>query len=138
MANFALEVDRFCKRAKISADIASRKIALELFARVILRTPVDTGRARANWGCEIGLPWRDSTVYVDKDGTAAIGRAAAKVAAWDFRKPVYLSNTLPYIGVLEFGKEDGTPGSRQAPNGMVRVSLAEIEEWVKNALVIRL
>lgn len=47
----------------------------------------------------------------------------------DSAKPfgtVSVANNLPYIGILEFGREDGSPGSKQAPNGMVRVSISEI------------
>lgn len=68
-----------------------KKVALEVFKRIVARTPVDTGLARDSWVLS---------------GSA----------------PNYLiSNPQPYINKLEHGS------SKQAPAGMVRITLAELE-----------
>jgi hypothetical protein len=43
---------------------------------------------------------------------------------------VFITNGLPYITVLEYGRADGKPGSTQNPAGMVRVTLAELRPLV--------
>ena len=40
---FTIDLQRFAKRANADVKQAIRKITLEAFKRVILRTPVDTG-----------------------------------------------------------------------------------------------
>jgi len=114
-------------------DSFSRKIALDVFKRVILKTPVDTGCARNGWLCSISAPvvemargedWfqGQSVGGYDKSGRAAIEAAAFEVVAWEPAKvAIYLTNNLPYIQRLE----DGYSG--QSPSGMVEITLAEFD-----------
>ena len=73
------------------------------------------GNARGNWHCTIGSPFvgEDRTSTVEKI-QSTIPRRAGSV--------VYLTNNVPYIGALEYDFH-----SRQAPAGMVRVSVALFE-----------
>jgi hypothetical protein len=48
--SFALDVSRWVERAKAQPELVLRKVALDVQRRVMERTPVDTGRARAGWG----------------------------------------------------------------------------------------
>jgi hypothetical protein len=43
-AQFTLQVSNWVKKADARLDGVVRKIALEMFSRVILRSPVQTGR----------------------------------------------------------------------------------------------
>lgn len=103
-----------------------KKIAFELFKRIVEKTPVDTGRARANWSIEVGpAAPGDTTINVDPDGTATINRALDGI---DMADPsvqiIWLYNNLPYIEALENGH------SQQAPVGMVAGSLNEIQHYI--------
>ena len=106
-------------------DLAVRKIALELFSRVILKSPVDTGRFRANWQVAIGsVP--DGTLEIeDKSGTATISKADASVAGLKAGDVIYLVNNLPYALRLE----DGYSG--QAPAGMVGLTVQQFQQIVR-------
>jgi hypothetical protein len=96
-------------------DTRIRKATSEVFKNIRFMTPVDTGRARGNWHCTVGAPFsgQDAT-GTDGSIQSAIPRRAGSV--------VYLTNNVPYIGRLEYDAH-----SRQAPNGMVRVSVALFE-----------
>lgn len=101
---------------------AVRMLALEALSRIVLRTPVDTGRARGNWQAGAGSP--DATVNpvgFDKQGTATIARGAAILQAAEPDQTLYITNSLAYILPLEAGH------SGQAPAGMVGVTIAELQ-----------
>lgn len=106
-----------------------KKIAFLVLKGVVLKTPVDTGRARSNWLV---------TVNGQAQGTIEIDKLTAEQAsnfALDKGIPVInnskpfstitITNNLPYIGVLEFGSSD------QAPKGMLRVTISEIQSTFK-------
>ena len=135
ISGFAKKMGEFEKSSMDKVNTATRMIALEVFRRVILKTPVETGRARGNWQCSIGVPivamnsgddWlkgdSDAGLKYDKSGSGAIQAAADQVMSW---KPgdvaIFLTNNLPYINRLEHGY------SNQAPAGMVAITIAEFD-----------
>lgn len=97
-------------------DTQIRKSTIELFGSVIKMTPVDTGRARGNWQCTIGSPATSEIERLDKTGSSAISEVVSTVKSGTV---VWLGNNVPYISRLEYDS-----WSKQAPAGMVRVSLA--------------
>ena len=126
MGSFGLDVDKWCKGSLAKADVCSRKIVLTMFRRVVLRTPVRTGRARGNWLCTLDSPAMPTLGLAavndtDKSGRATIATITEGVQAWQAvtGRSILLTNNLPYIEELEHGY------SRQAPSGMVAVTVAE-------------
>lgn len=106
-------------------DAVVRGTLLDLSRRVILRTAVDTGRARGNWQVSYGSPEAGVLQREDKSGQATIAEVAQQTElaggnVW------FLTNNVPYISRLEF---EGW--SNQSPNGMVRVSLAELQQSIQ-------
>jgi len=80
------------------------------------------GRFRANWVVNYGSIDETITNDIDKSGAKTIAKAAEKVGAYKFEDgSVWLSNSLPYSVRLENG------WSQQAPVGMVRISLIDIQ-----------
>lgn len=145
-ADFARNVDDWTKRtdAAIAADV--RSTALDLFTRVILKTPVDTGAARNSWGVSVG-----SVSPPAPSQGGGIGAMTAAVSVAPVGGIIWLSNGLPYIRVLEYGLYPDPPKrgswvkgrrgqkghweiksvagySKQAPQGMVRLSIAEVRK----------
>ncbi len=98
-----------------------KKLAFEAFRRVILRTPVDTGRARGNWQASIGTPIGGILEITSKGFAGAAAKQFAKVKDLKPFNVIFLTNNLPYILVLEGGDH-----SDQAPQGMVSVTLQEL------------
>lgn len=134
MASFSDQLAKFAKRAGQKADLVVTKVCLDAATRVIEKTPVDTGRLRANWQATIGQPATGEVDAEDKQGRMTIQKIVgpAKLASGQI---FYLSNNLPYAVVAEYGmwpKGDGEGKvtadgySTQAPAGMVRVTMAEI------------
>ena len=120
--SFSLDLAKACEKAKGQTEIMARKVMLDLFSRVIMKSPVDTGRFRANWNVGYGSP--DTTTTNSTD--SALGKVTKEIVSAELGGKIYLSNSLPYSHVLEFGRASGKPGSLQAPQGMVRISLIEI------------
>lgn len=126
MGNFSLDVSKWCGKSLDRIDIVSRKIALEMFRRVILRTPVATGLARGNWQSTIGAPAFGALKDTDPSGRAAVARATTACLAWKAMSgaSILLTNNLPYIERLEHGHSKHGY-SKQAPAGMVAITVAE-------------
>ena len=125
--SFTLDLTKFATKANADIKLVVQKISMEAFKRIIYRTPVDTGRARANWGCTIGKPRTgEQSESTDKSGSSTTAAMMATVQGFSGDGSTFLVNNLPYIGVLEYGKADGSPGSAQSPQGMVRVTAAEM------------
>lgn len=125
--SFAIDMQQLTARAKKQADQVVQKITMELFRSVIVKTPVDTGRARGNWQCSVGvLPAGVKPDATDSTGAQAISAAATVVNKTPTGNIVYLANNLPYIRRLEYGY------SKQAPGGMVRVSAMFIANHYKD------
>ena len=101
---------------------AVRMLAFEALSRIVLRTPVDTGRARGNWNVGAGDPDRSVNIMgFDKTGMETINRVRPLLDAAGPDQTLYVTNSLPYILPLEHGH------SSQAPAGMVMVTLAELQ-----------
>jgi hypothetical protein len=105
-----------------SANEVAIILGLQIFKGIVLKTPVDTGRARANWMISEGAPVIAEAANA-KPGAAAGSIPAAtppSVSAFKGGSAIFITNSLPYIVPLEYGH------SKQAPAGMVRVTLAEV------------
>lgn len=117
----ALEAAQLELRAR--ADRACRAIALEATGRIVLRTPVDTGRARGNWQGYVGesVLKEYDLEKKDKAGTTTVNAALTSLSNFGVGKKWWITNGLPYIGVLEHGS------SKQAPTGMIAVTVKEMQ-----------
>ena len=119
--SFTLDLTRFAQKADADMTAVVQKVAMEAFKRVIFRTPVDTGRARANWGCTIGKPRTGMQVEsTDKSGAATTAAMVATVQGIKGDGSVFLVNNVPYINELE------TRCRQKSPQGMVGVTLIEM------------
>ena len=119
VGSFADQVARFEKDALRKMNLAVRKISLEIFSRVILKSPVDTGRFRGNWQVAIGSVPSGTLELDDKTGTATVSKADLKLVGAGAGDTIYLANNLPYAVRLEEGY------STQAPAGMVALTVQE-------------
>lgn len=119
--SFTADLNRYATKTKSSMGEAKQAIVFNVFGQVIKRTPVDTGRAKANWNVTEGMAGLSTDDRRDKSHLGNIGinsiRELNKITE-KFGLDI-LTNNLPYIERLEFGS------SNQAPAGMVRVTLRE-------------
>lgn len=122
---FAAEVRRWAEKAKLNKETVIRKTVVEMHASVVIKSPVDTGRFRGNWQYRPDHFAASPLDTTDRTGGATMARAAALVASTTMSGRIhYITNHLPYGITLEYG------GSKQAPNGMVRITVAEFRQKV--------
>ena len=111
-----------------------RAAGLELARRLMKMTPVDTGRARANWNASVNRPDYSTTGWFstkwDKEhkhtgfaeGKIQTATRTLKFASGD---TFFMSNGLPYIERLDQGY------SQQAAAGIVEPVLQEMKPTIK-------
>lgn len=97
------------------------KIGIDLWRGIVLKTPVDTGRARASWN----MSWDTPDGSVPPDGSYDDMPSLPNPGVTMTGETLHVSSNLHYIEYLEEGKPG--PGSDQAPQGMVKVTLEEIK-----------
>lgn len=129
------EVARVVKKAAIVADQVA-----------VTETPVDTGRARANWYVTVGKTSDDVGGFdevgerkSDARGAAnaqrSLDRATAGVAPFvagqGVRGSIFITNNVEYIGRLEEGS------SAQAPQGMTRQAVEAAAAVVRRERILR-
>ncbi|MBD5801052.1 hypothetical protein AZOA_04540 [Azoarcus sp. Aa7] len=124
MKSFSQQLSSAVVRINQQTEQAVRKVIFECFRSVILKSPVKTGRFRANWKPGIGSIPEGVINELDPSGGKTIQKVLietedAMALVMDGR-PLYIVNHVPYGLALEFGS------SKQAPSGMVRTTLAEI------------
>lgn len=126
--SFTVDLTKFANATVGQMRVVPRKIALDILRRLVMRTPVDTGRARGNWQVSVGSPAQTAVDATDKGGGATIEAAVPTVEGWDASKvAIFLMNNVPYISALEDGHSD------QAPSGMVKITLAEFDAIVDSS-----
>lgn len=126
MPGWTIPLDQLARRMRVDTETVARKLMLQLFSAVVSRSPVDTGRFRANWNVSLGVPNYETTDSTAESRSRAQVQGVMMVA---LNRVVYLSNGLPYAAKLEY---DGW--SKQAPAGMVRVTMAELDSYLRKAL----
>jgi hypothetical protein len=134
---FGLQLDDFARKVGVSGTTVAKRVGFDVFGRIVRKTPVDTGRARASWNISVNQADRSlanvqTTVKPGTTITKTLQRRSVKAAVTALQnqtlgtfqmKPgdtIWISNNLPYIVKLEEGH------SKQAPAGMVAVSIAEV------------
>lgn len=92
-------------------------VAMEAFKRIVMRTPVDTGRARGNWQISID---REPEYELDAFDDPTL-RELVNIQAARPYSTVFITNNVPYIFYLEYERR-----SSKSPEGMVEITLQEL------------
>lgn len=87
------------------------------------------GRMRANWFVTIGAASTATTEEVDPTGAQAIAAAQAALSTFKAGSTIFITNNLPYAVPIEYGHS-----TKQAPSGVVRVTLAEADAIMNKAV----
>lgn len=130
--SFSGDINKFSDRVNQAISAIVRGTSLEIYRAIVRRTPVRTGRLRANWQVQINSPAQGEINSTNAQNTIRAGET--KIKQFRVGDTVYINNNLPYAKVIEDGRI-GNKGSKQAPNGMVKVTIAEYQLIVqRNAL----
>jgi hypothetical protein len=127
MASFSLSIRNWVEKTKDRQDLVTRKIGMDVLTRVVLRSPVDKGRFRANWQVSFDTPLRGTVKADDKNGAGTIAKGHAILQGAIAGRDIWIVNNLPYAIPLEYG------WSKQAPAGMVRITVREFRAIVNKA-----
>lgn len=139
LREFTAELNTFSRKlVPEQLLLFQKKVALELFKRIIFRTPVGNpdlwshppppgyvgGRARGNWQMSFQTLNNNETGAIDPSGTGTLSSGMGSLVQAQPFGTIWIFNNVPYIIPLEYG------WSGQAPAGMVRISLAEMQAYV--------
>ena len=139
MANFGIDLKALCDKYADRLDVVARKTVLDIGTSLVLKSPVGDpalwkhkpppgyvgGRFRANWQHGFNVTPSGVVDGVDPTGAGSIESIGARIDAQSPSGIHYFANNLPYANALEFGH------STQAPGGMVGLTAAEFEQYVK-------
>ena len=152
MAEWSLDLTKYAEKKKVEIKEVRKAYAFALYSSIVRKTPVDTGRARGNWTISVGR----------EDSSTSETKGAKYKKRGDMPEPkgdetIYIQNNLPYITTIEYGgypvpvkkgtkvsKKGEKPAryeirsengySKQAPEGMVAVTLANNENIFNSAV----
>lgn len=126
--SFTHDIQKYADKALLSVAQVLRTVALDVDAEVVTRSPVLTGRFRAN--NNVGLGQADLSEYSpDPDGNTTTARAHAVIAQATGHDVIVISNNLPYAKAIESGS------SRKAPTGVYEVTLANFQAIFETAVI---
>lgn len=138
---FFLDLTSFVAKAKGNMDLVVRKVVLDLGRRIVMRSPVGDpskwaspapkgyvgGRFRGNWLYGLNERPRGTFMTIDRSGKVSLSRIAVGLPKEAAGHVHFLTNNLPYAMRLETG------WSKQAPGGMVALSVREFQNVVAAA-----
>lgn len=142
MARWSLDLTEYAKKKGVEINEVRKTYAFALYSSIVRKTPVDTGRARANWNISVGHPDTSTTTSTRKSPKSMSSLPDPKGD-----ESIFICNNLDYIEKLEYGGFPNPPKkgtynkktksyeirsqngySKQAPEGMVGVTLANNEQ----------
>lgn len=139
--SFALDLQKFADKCGAKADLAVGKIVIGVSQRLDARSPVGDasywknpppkgyigGRFRGSWNLGIGVVPADVET-IDPSGAETQGRIIAAIPQKASGEVYYLVNATPYGRRIEEG------WSRQAPQGLVGLTVIEFQRIVDDAV----
>lgn len=139
---FNVDLNKVLKKAGKNASAIARKIALELYTKVVEKSPVDSGRLRGNWN--IGINNIDDMEYPEDRASygslpsgSSFTRNTSALSTFKIGDIIFISNNMDYIYKLEYGLYNNGPKtvggySLQAPQGFVRITYKEVVSDLEN------
>lgn len=104
--------------------VFTKKVSQRVLRSLIHKSPVKTGRFRGAWVVGIGTRDLSEPITVDPIGRVTFARGVRVIIELGEKQTLHISNNLDYAASLESGH------SKQAPLGMVEVTLAEVQSWL--------
>lgn len=112
------DLQKIAERNKQKLLKVAQNSLMRVGGRIVAMSPVDNGRFINNWMSAYGSADAATSESLNKTGAESVGRLDAKLNGLAVGQAFYFTNSLPYAQRLEYG------WSEKAPNGMVRLSVA--------------
>jgi hypothetical protein len=139
--NFGARLDAIGDMITANASKIIREAAMAATREVVLRTPVQTGRARINWRLSARKPKSSvvegpNTKKIDTNrqvaSAQALINASNAIKGWKVGKGnIFIANAVSYIDELDKGT------SAQARNGMTSFAVAAARAILKRGRLLR-
>ena len=140
---FTADLKAFAAKTNQNVTDVIKEVAIDICTEVIHKTPVGDpslwkssppanyvpGRLKGNWQATFGSPSSYQLSIKDESGGATIEKMKSVITRWDGINPIYFANNLPYAEIIEYGAH-----STQAPQGMVRISIAQFQHIFTKAV----
>jgi len=139
---FKSDLNKFTKKTNAKTEQALRSAALELFGKVIIKSPVGNtslwqtkyppsdykgGRFRANWNTSIRMPDLSAARKPEKSAAAAKTQMRVALGQLKLGQTIWFTNNLPYAKAIETGH------STQAPIGVVKTTVKSWKSAINRA-----
>ena len=130
LGQFSRRIKTIANNLEVNVDREVIKVAGLAQQVVVTSTPVDTGRARANWQASLDSPITFPIDDEDPGGGATVALNDSVISARKSNQTIYISNNLDYIKALNEG------WSAQAPAGFVQKAVQAAISYIKSVRVI--
>jgi serine protease inhibitor len=130
MDNFMDTINGWIEETEEKIDDCLQTIVLKLGENVVTLSPVDTGRFKGNWQLSIDTTTSASLLREDPDGYLALADMARTANSFTAGQVAYIQNHVLYGYDLEYGS------SKQAPDGMLRITAARFVRIVNEAVLL--
>jgi hypothetical protein len=139
--SFSLDMSKFVEKTNKNIDLVIGKVVIDITKEVVRMSPVGDasywlnpapagyvgGRFRGNWDYGVNSAPSAQFDVIDNTGSISNDRVRAKITRDMAGKVHYIVNNLPYGERLENG------WSRQAPHGMLGLTVIKFQSIVDNA-----
>lgn len=122
------QIREFGKVVNRRIDYVHRNLAIMLFTGIVYDTPVDTGLARGSWWPSKNNPVMGGPQREDKDGSEVVRDIQQVAMSANSNEVLWMMNNVEYIVELEYG------WSTQSPEGMVRINVSRVRQYVKETV----
>lgn len=120
-ARFNLDLKRFNDLTEKQHAQLLKKVSFQLLKLIVQKNPVKTGRSQNNWQVAVDTAAGDAIIDGVRSQGVVIDSGFSALASVKPFSTVVLYNNVQYIIALEDGS------STQAPQGMVQISILEVE-----------
>lgn len=158
MADFSLAFKQLNDLTIKETEDIIKKSVFDLTNSIIMDTPVDTGRLKANWQVSFNTPIDAELKLEDKSGRTTASKAKRLINGSKVPLVYWIQNNLPYAETIEFGLYPKNPKtgtryeirdkdnfvtetgfvklssggfSNKAPQGMVRKNILRFNNYLQ-------
>lgn len=132
LKGFTIQLQEIADKIVPEKVVALQKwVAMNVFRKILFKTPVDKGFLRGSWNVSVGSP----DYSVRKEPSRAVNgqdilpeeiqkmeAILTQIASAQVGAIIWISNAQPYVARIEFGGHS----KEKAPRGMVRISIGSL------------
>lgn len=134
------DMEVMSKKIAKNALIVRREAAIMFVREAAFGTPADTGKARSNWRASLGpvrkilgpyAPGRKLGMSESANANGAISEAImAMTRVTKNEQAIYVSNSAPYIGLLENGRSPQN-------SGFIAAAQMKVDAWLAKQKMLK-